>query len=414
SDGHRGAIVNVPREDGLSARVARLKRPIILNDAENDPLYQSVQARMWGIKAIGGFPIIKADRLIAVMNVAFLAPHRFTQEDEQALLVLTDQAAIAIDNARLYHQVQRKIQELSALNAVTQSASQLTDITTLLNDALSAILSIIPADAVLIGTLESNQVLEVAAQRGLPPGAVHEFKARPLLFGEGYGGQVVQTGKPLAVIDMRQDPLNVRKSTLNEFAASYTVPLRAYDRMIGVLQLLWKEPHHVTPTEESLSGAIAPQLAVAIHNSSLFSETKRRAEELATLRSIGLATTSTLNLREQLRLLYENVNQLLRADTFFVGLYDETHDELRVEYVVEEGWFLRPLQVPLDQAGLSAWVVRNQKPLVVGDLQNDVDLPTQPVHITRPARSWLGVPLMLKERIVGLISAQSFEPNAFT
>jgi len=163
-----------------------------------------------------------------------------------------------------------------------------------------------------------------------------------------------------------------------------------------------------------LTGALAPQLAVAMHNSTLYFETKRRAEELSTLRSIGLATTSTLNLREQLRLLYENVNQLLRADTFFVGLYDETRDELRIEYVVEEGWFLRPVQQPMAQAGLAAWVIRNQKSLLLPDLQNEAALPAPPQHITRPARSWLGVPLMLKERIIGLISAQSFQPNAFS
>jgi GAF domain-containing protein len=415
ADGHRGTVLSLPRSDGLSARVVRSKAPIIIDDAESNPLFQSLQARAWSLKAIAGFPIIKSNRVIAVMNVAFLQPHQFTDEEQQALLLLADQAAIAIDNAGLYLQVQRKIQELSALNAVTQSAAQLTDISALLNDALDAILSAIPADAVLVSTHnQSKGLLELAAQRGLSSMAVHEFKVNPLPINEGFGGQVVRTGQPLAVYEMPTDPRHFRKSNVEQYASCYTVPLRAYDNVIGVLQLLWDQPHQVTQNEISLSGAIAPQLAIAMHNSKLFYETKRRAEELATLRSIGLATTSTLNLREQLRLLYENVNQLLRADTFFVGLYDEARDELRVEYVVEEGWFLRPVQVPLAQAGLSAWVIRNQKSLLFGDLQNDKDMPAQPQHVTRPARSWLGVPLMLKERIIGLISAQSFQPNAFT
>lgn len=414
SDGHRGTVLSSPRSDGLSARVAHTKKPVIIDDAENDLLFQSLQARAWSLKAIAGFPVIKSNRVIAVMNVAFLEPHQFTNEEQQALLLLADQAAIAIDNAGLYLQVQRKIQELSALNAVTQSAAQLTDISALLNDALDAILTAIPADAVLVSTHnQAKGVLELAAHRGLSSMAVHEFKTSPLPVSEGFAGQVVRTGQPLAVLEMPSDPRHFRKSNVEQYASSYSVPLRAYDNVIGVLQLLWDKPHQVTQNEISLSGAIAPQLAIAMHNSKLFYETKRRAEELATLRSIGLATTSTLNLREQLRLLYENVNQLLRADTFFVGLYDEARDELRVEYVVEEGWFLRPVQVSLPQAGLSGWVIRNQKSLLFGDLQNDRDLPVPPQHITRPARSWLGVPLMLKERIIGLISAQSFQPNAF-
>lgn len=245
ADGHRGTVVAKPRPDGLSATVVRARHPIVINDAQNHPLFQSPQARQWNLKAIAGFPIIKANRAIAVLNVAFLHARRITPEEEQTLLVLADQAAIAIDNALL------------------------------------------------------------------------------------------------------------------------------------------------------------------------FEETKRRAEELSTLRSIGLATTSTLNLHEQLRLLYENVTQVLKADTFFVGLYDEARQELRVEYVVEEGWPLRPVTIPLDQAGLSAWVIRNQKPLRVADLAEASNLPAQPQHLTRPARSWLGVPLLLKDHVVGLLSVQSFRPNAF-
>lgn len=415
ADGHRGTVVNLPRPDGLSARVVKTKRPLILNDAETNSLYQSLQARTWGLKAIAGFPLVKAERVMGVLNVAFLEPHHFSLQEQEALLVVADQAAIALDNARLYMQVQRKIQELSALNAVSQSAAHLTDIGVMLNDALAAVLSAIPADAALVGILnDSRNVLELAAHRGLSAISLDEFKNHPLRVGEGFGGMVIQSGKPYFAAEVPKDPLRYRQGSIDSFASIYTVPLRAYDHVIGVLQLLWREQHQLLASEISLTGAIGPQLAAALYNSTLFNETKRRADELTTLRAIGLATTSTLNLREQLRLLYENVNQLLRADTFFVGVYDEARDELRIEYVVEEGWFLRPLQVPLSEAGLSAWVLKNQKSLLAPDLQNGSALPTQPIHITRPARSWLGVPLLLKERIVGLISAQSFQPNAFT
>lgn len=415
SDGHRGALVNLPRPDGLSAQVAGARRPVIINDAESHALFQTVQARAWALKAIAGFPIIKADRMIAVMNVAYLEPHQFTRDEQESLLAMCDQAAIAIDNARLYQQVRHKIQELSAVNQVSQYAAQLTDISAMLNDALGAVLSAVNADAALVATLDPQKnTLTLAAHRGLSTSDLNELQARHLKRGEGFGGQVVETGEPIFAADVSSDERRTPRTKVNVFASVYTVPLRAYERVIGVLQLLWKEIHPLTPTETSLTGAIAPQLAIAVHNSSLYDETRRRAEELATLRSIGLATTSTLNLREQLRLLYENVNQLLRADTFFVGLYDETREELRIEYAVEEGWFLRPIQVSLDHAGLSAWVIRNQKSLSLDDLQQAENLPATPAHVTRPARSWLGVPLVLKDRVLGLICAQSFQPRAFT
>ncbi len=415
ADGHRGTVIPLPRPDGLSARVAALRHPVIINDAEHDPLFQSLQARAWTLKAIAGFPIIKANRVIAVMNTAFLEPHQFNQAEQEALLLLADQAAVAIDNALLYQQVQRKIQELSALNRFTQSTAQLTDLGTLVNDALATILETVSADAAIVGMLHPTKgEIELVAHRGVAPALLQRYKAHPLKLGQGFAGEVLQTGEPLFVPALGEDPRRRAASNDAEFTSLYSVPLRTYDRNVGVLQLLWKVRHEITPTEINLSGAIAPQLALAMHNSMLYQETKRRADELATLRAIGLATTSTLNLREQLRLLYELVNQILRADTFFVGLYDSGRDELRIEYIVEEGWFLRPLSVPMAQAGLSAWVVHNQTSLSIGDLEQNGDLPATPQHITRPARSWLGVPLLLKERVIGLISAQSFQPMMFT
>lgn len=185
ADGHRGTVLAIPRGEGISSMVARTKRPLIVNNAESHPLFQSLQARAWAIKAIASFPIIKADRLIAVMNVAFLDPHEFTRQEEEALGVLCDQAAIAIDNARLYQQVQRKIQELSALNAVTQSAAQLTDISSMLNDALGGVLSAVNADGAIVATVDEHKnTLELAAHRGLTSTAINEFKTRPLKVGE--------------------------------------------------------------------------------------------------------------------------------------------------------------------------------------------------------------------------------------
>lgn len=415
SDGRRGTAVTLPRADGLSARVVHTKKPILIPDAEHHPLFQSPEARAWSLQSIAGFPLMRSHHVVGVMNVAFTERHLLTQEQEQALLVLADQAAIAIDNARVYQQLERKIQELTALFSITQSATQLGDLTTLLNDALHEILNSVRANGALVAHVKGDaRKLELAAYRGPNEGASGEVIARDQLLGDGIAEFVIQTGKPLSISNVERDPRGNAFEVEYGFNSLYAVPLRAFDKVTGVLELFWRDEHSLAPGEVSLLGAIAPQLAVAMHNARLYQETIRRADELATLRAIGLATTSTLNLREQLRLLYENVNQLLKADTFFAATYDQVSNELRIEYVVEEGWFLRPLSVPLDKAGLSAWVIKNQKPLRANDLAKSSELPATPQHVTRPARSWLGVPLLLQNNIMGLISAQSFAPNAFT
>jgi GAF domain-containing protein len=223
--------VPLPRPNGFSARVAQTKQPLIINEADSHAFFQTLQARAWALKAIAGFPIIKSDRVIAVMNVVFLEPHRFTRVEEEALLGLSDHAAIAIDNAQLYHQVQRKIQELSALNAVTQSAAQITDISAMLNDALGAVLSAVSAGATLVAILNSQKnVLELAAHRGLTTTVVNEFKAHPLKVGEGFGGTVAQTGKPQFVADASKDERRLRRNTLESFASIFVARPAHVDR----------------------------------------------------------------------------------------------------------------------------------------------------------------------------------------
>ena len=105
----------------------------------------------------------------------------------------------------------------------------------------------------------------------------------------------------------------------------------------------------------------------------------------------------------------------MTPDSLFVALYDEIQDSVRLEVVWEEGRFLEDHQgtdIPLSEGGLTNWVIKNRQALLVNDLLDD-DAPVAPRHITRPARSWLGVPLMVRGQIIGAISVQSFQPGRF-
>ncbi|MGB8643756.1 MAG: GAF domain-containing protein [Anaerolineae bacterium] len=418
ADGHRGLVVSLPRtEGGLSAMVVKGKQPVIINDAENHPFYSSLQSRSWGVKAIAGFPLKKADRVLGVLNVAFLEPHQFSDEEVSALIALGDQAAVAVENARLYTQVQARIQELSTLYAVASTSAQLGDAQTLMNDALSVVVDAMQVDAGFLAEVdEGRRQLRLVAQRGLSPVALREIKGEGLSLQNGFAGEAVRTGHAVAAVEILEDVRNVHRFVeADQLHSLYVLPLRAQDRSIGVLQLMWKDKHEVRSGEANLIAAIGHQIAVGFNNLALYGETKRRADELASLRAIGLATTSTLNLREQLRLFYEKVAQLLHPDSFLVGLYDEPQRELQVEYLVEDGWFVRRSTLPLEAGSLPAWVIQNQKALHVPDVASGTNMPAQlSQHLTRPARSWLGVPLVLKDNTAGLIAVTSFKPNAFT
>ena len=113
-DGQRGPAVPMPRPDGLIANVIHNGEAIVINDAENHPFYTSQETPNWGLKAIAGFPLKAAHRVLGAFSIAFLKPHYFGENQLRLLGLLADQATIAIENAHLYQDVLNHKEQLEA------------------------------------------------------------------------------------------------------------------------------------------------------------------------------------------------------------------------------------------------------------------------------------------------------------
>jgi len=144
---------------------------------------------------------------------------------------------------------------------------------------------------------------------------------------------------------------------------------------------------------------------------------RRRCEELTAVQRVGAASTSTLTLDQVLRQIYEQVRQLIPLNAFCLALYDKVTDDLRMELIVEEGQGQPPFTIKAtDSTGLTARVIRSRQPLRINDLEAHKEL-----HVTIPQQasqatihSWLGLPLMVQDHVVGALSVQSYQANAFT
>lgn len=135
---------------------------------------------------------------------------------------------------------------------------------------------------------------------------------------------------------------------------------------------------------------------------------------MGSLYDLSLAAAS-LDPEDILQLIARWITSLFDAPCFFVALADEERDELRLAHVVDRGQVLPPLTVPLSQeAGLTGHVLRTGQPLLVADLTSRQDsLPAVPIHIGDAAKSWLGVPMVVKGRAIGVMCVQSYIPDAF-
>ncbi len=118
-DGRRGGAYSIPREDGLTYAVARGGQRIVAPNVNEHPLYRNWA---WG-GAIAGLPLRSGERVLGVMNVAFDKPHPFDADELRVLELLADQAAVAIENAQLYSDLQQQMEQLKSTQAqLVQSA----------------------------------------------------------------------------------------------------------------------------------------------------------------------------------------------------------------------------------------------------------------------------------------------------
>jgi PAS domain S-box-containing protein len=129
---------------------------------------------------------------------------------------------------------------------------------------------------------------------------------------------------------------------------------------------------------------------------------------------IAAAAGSTLRLDDLMATVYREVSAVFRADAFFIALYDSAAEELDFRLQIDEGVLEPRVRQPLGQ-GLSALVIRQKRPLLIREFQQErARLPIPDLWGTmKLPSSWLGVPMRIGERVIGLLSVQAYRPRAY-
>jgi diguanylate cyclase (GGDEF)-like protein/PAS domain S-box-containing protein len=308
-------------------------------------------------------------------------------------------------------ELQRRTAELDVLHRVALAGAEARSADELLARVTEILAQSIYTDNVGFLLLdEKEQVLRLhPACRGVKP----EVRQWRIPVGQGITGTVVQTGEPLLVPDVRKEPRYLEASPT--VRSELCVPLRVAGRVVGVLNVESRDLGAFTEKDLHLVMTIAGHVGTALEKLRLFEEIRRHNRELAARNAIAHALSRSLDLDSILEELYREIQRLLSPDTFSIALYDPARDRIEVRLVIEEGKRLPSLIAPLDQAGgLTGWVVRQRQSLLIHDMEAEAErLPAKPRHITRAARSWLGVPLIARDQVVGAMTVQSFRPAAF-
>jgi phosphoserine phosphatase RsbU/P len=226
--------------------------------------------------------------------------------------------------------------------------------------------------------------------------------------GEGIIGAAAATGQPIRVADVRSDPryLNALDAVRSELA----VPLIVRGRVIGVLDIESRELDYFTPYQQSILTLVASRIGTAIENAKLYEHERNQAETLLLLNEVGREANASLSVEEVLRRAAELTKRLINYQIFSILLYDENDNVFRHRVTVKFGQRVQEKFAVPAHEGIVGAAASLKRAVVVPD----VTLDPRYLLINPETRSELAVPMLNKDRVVGVMDLESPQLNYFT
>lgn len=403
---------------GITGAVAATGLAWRVGDVRREAAYLEVDSRMRSELAV---PIRLGERVIGVVNAESVRAHAFNAADERLLATVAGQLAIGIERIRLLEaeRAQRRLADSLRLAGVAISATL--DFDTVLGRLLEHIGAVVPYDTGNVMLVEGDRA-RVARSRGYDHyGAGTARAIAELSFDIDDTPnlrRMAESTQPLVISDTDADPDWVHLEPTAHIKSWVGAPIQWHGRLIGFFSMDKTERGYYRREHAERLSAFAGQAALALENARLFDESQRQMRELAGLYHSALATASELETGVLLQRLYEQVRQLVQVDAFVVALHLPESDELEVILAIEDDQVVvdgvPPGRVPIDQGGLLGRVMRQREGLLVHDVEGSPgSLAAASLPGMGSVRSWLGVPLIVRDRLVGAIAVQAFRPHAF-
>jgi GAF domain-containing protein len=256
--------------EGLTGWAAREGKPTAVREAKRDPRFKLLpETNEEGLKSLLAVPLTNRGRVIGAMNVQTSEFHDFSPDEEELLMLIGDLAAGALDRAILYDTMNRRLEELTTLAKVSQTVTSPMvpgEMLELVAEMTAQTMGVEVCSLQLIDEEKKELVMRAAWSR-------HQTYRRrpPLRTDEGVMGEVIRSGKPVAVEDVRVDPRYRYKEMAREegLVSMLAVPLIVREKAIGVMACYTVRPAVFSPQQIALLSTLANQTALAIENARL-------------------------------------------------------------------------------------------------------------------------------------------------
>ncbi len=398
-------LESVPLGQGVTGHVAQSGQPIRVDDVNEDARYIPVNPQVRSELCV---PLVVNDELIGVVDAESVEPNGFSSTDEIVLVTIAAQLATAIDRLRRTAEAKQQAQQIATIYELGREITAILRLDELLPAIVRLITDTLGLDGVQIALIEDAYLVCKASHK-----ADKEYQRRTELPEEGgLLGNVIHTGAAETIRDPTK-MVDLCGVNLENVSAEMILPLRLDSVIIGVLIITCRNPQEETICQIELLEFLADQVAVAIQNAQLFAAAKQKTEKLGSLYETALVTSTVLEPNQLFQELYEQIEPLLSPEHFHMALCNLDSPKIDVTFLISRGENAPQIRrIPhVEDGGLTEWVLENRESLLIRDAHSE----SLPVETTAPSdiRSWLGVPLIAHHEMIGVLSVDSDQQNAF-
>jgi sigma-B regulation protein RsbU (phosphoserine phosphatase) len=298
---------------------------------------------------------------------------------------------------------------LATLFALSREVTSVLDFDELLQKLPQLIARLTPFSVFAVYLLDERhdareRELRIGYAVGYPEEVVKDFR---LKVGQGVVGTAVAEQRPILVGDISAEPRWM--GVVENMQSALAVPLRHKGKVLGALNLVSDQKNAFTERDVAMLRHFAAHVAQALVNARLFESEREYASTLETLAEIGRELSAILDLDELLTRLAHLVKRLIDYRTFGIALLDESTGMLEMKTAISYGDAKAVPPIKLGE-GLVGYAALHREPVLVPDVSKD----SRYVRAVSDVRSELAIPLLLKDRCIGVFDLESPELDAFT
>jgi signal transduction histidine kinase len=285
---HLTGIRVLKRGQGVIGHVAESGEPMMFEDVRTDPRYAALSATKATLNANLGFfavfPIKTQAHVFGIILFSSRSPRKLTDDETRLLTSMSEHLAVAVEKASLFRQSETRSRQLSVLNTIGAAVSRSLNLEMILNEAIGKMIERLNFDASWIYILEpSGKELSLKAYKGLSEDIARSIAKRNL--SAGVTAKIFETGERLVFEDFQNDTTYSHLSARRKmgslgFASAAGFPIKANEKVIGVLHLANKTRRHFAADELQLIESLAQEIGVAAENARLFEQVNQQSTEL--------------------------------------------------------------------------------------------------------------------------------------